>query len=75
MEHDGRLIKAARVYYGITQAGMAKKLKCDQSTISAMEKHKASRVWYGYQGQAHEILKLEDPQSEFVRSVLKTIMG
>ncbi len=75
MQHDGKLIKAARVYYGITQGDLATKLKCDQSTISAMESKMDSRVWYGYQGQAYEVLELGDPKSDFCKAVLKSLIG
>ncbi len=73
--HDGRLIKAAMAYSGMTQAQLAKKLKCDQSTISAMVSHTNSGVWYGYMGQAYEVLKLGDPKTDFSKALLRALMA
>lgn len=71
---DGKLIKAARVYYGLSQSDLAKKLKVDQSTISAMESGGRQTVWDGYYEQAAKALNLEDPKSAFVRSVLNCLI-
>ena len=73
--HDGRLIKAAMAYYGMTQAELAKKLKCDQSTVSAMVSQTDSRVWYGFLGQAYDALDLGDSKSAFSKAVLRALMA
>lgn len=72
--NDGALIKAARVYYGMSQKELAKKIKVDQTTISAMESGTRQEVWYGYYEKTAEILKLQDPKSDFIRSVLTSLM-
>ena len=46
--NDGSLIKAARVYFGMSQKDLAEKLKVDQTTISAMETGGKQEVWSGY---------------------------
>ncbi len=72
--NDGALIKAARVYYGMSQKELAEKVGVDQTTISAMESGNRQRVWCGYYDQAAEILKLQDPRSNFIRAVLTSLM-
>lgn len=67
---DGKLIRAARVYYGMSQSELADKLKVDQSTISAMESGGRQNVWDGYFEKAAEALRLEDPKSPFIKSVV-----
>jgi len=62
---DGRLIKAARVYYEMSQKDLAKKLKVDQTTISAMETEGRQEVWSGYYDKAAEIPQ-DPPASGFV---------
>ncbi len=72
--NDGALIKAARVYYGMSQKELAKKIKVDQTTISAMETGGRQEVWSGFYDKAAEILKLQDPRSNFIRAVLTSLM-
>ena len=69
--NDGRLIKAARVYYGMSQKELAKKINVDQTAISAMESGTRQSVWQGFFDKAAKELRLEDPHSPFVRSVAK----
>ena len=72
--NDGKLIKAARVYYGKSQQDLADDLKVDQTTISAMESGNRQSVWSGYYDKAAEILKLQEPRSDFIRAVLTSLM-
>ena len=72
--NDGKLIKASRVYYGMSQKELAEKVGVDQTTISAMESGNRQSVWYVYYEKAAEILKLKDCGSAFIRSVLKSLM-
>jgi len=72
---DGKLIKAARVYYGISQKDLGEKLQIDQTTISAMESPGRQNVWSGYYERAAEFLKLQDPESPFIRSVVLSLVA
>ena len=72
--NDGALIKAARVYYGMSQKELAEKVGVDQTTISAMESGTRQNVWYRYIEDAIKELRLEDPKSPFVRAVVEQLV-
>jgi len=59
----------------MSQKDLAEKIQVDQTTISAMESGNRQSVWSGFYDKAAEVLKLEDPRSPFVRSVVKYLVG
>lgn len=69
---DGRVVKAGRVYMGITQAELAQMIGCDQTTVSNIEKRN-SRVEYWYLKKAYEVLDLRSPNGPIVKKLLSTL--
>lgn len=70
-ERKARVIKALRVYYGISQKEVAKELRVSQSTLSRMEE--SDYVLPYSQEKALKILRLHDPESDF-RKALKSLL-
>lgn len=73
----GKLIKAARVFYGMSQGALAKKIGIDQANVSRLE---GSFYFYNYgmtgnARKAIKILQLEDPSSPFIRAVFDGLTG
>ncbi len=65
------MIKALRVYYGFSQKELATELRVSQSTLSRMEE--SDHFFPSSQHKALEILRLDDPESDF-RKALKSLL-